>query len=364
MANPFDEEYFTRGTTGYKGYTDFPINLNKVEKILKYDPINVLDVGCAHGFIVKRLNDAGVTAYGIDISRYAVDNCAHNNVMHGDVLDLPYKDGYFDFVYSSDMLEHIPEADVAIAIDEIARVGKRGLLEITYEKTPMDIDDTHITMKPYSWWRERVPEQFDISHPDEYALKLNIGCFTSFYRFMDTWINIDRLDLSPVMHRRCGFLQCDVTEGIPYPDNSVALIYHSDFFEHLSYPEAKAFLKECYRVLKPGGRMRVCVPDISIFIDHYEKDRMDVFEDIQPKEYTEVLAASTKLSMLLFGSVGSTQKQYQGHQMMYDAGGLLEMLSSAGFQHIEEMEIDISVSPFMCNKDVHRDMELIMECVK
>lgn len=364
MDSPFDEEYFTTGTTGYKDYADFSINEYKVEKILRYKPKNVLDVGCAHGFIVKRLNDLGIPAWGMDISKYAVDNKAHQNVIKGDILDIPFKDGYFDFVYSSDVLEHIPEDDVGDAIFEIVRVADRGLLEITHEKTPMDIDDTHVTMKPREWWRDQIPKRFDIGLPDEYALKLNIGCFTSFFMFHDTWVNIDKIDLSSVMQRRCRFLQHNVLAGIPYPDNSVSLIYHSDILEHLSYHEAISFLNECRRVLKPGGLMRVCVPDFYEIIETYWIDKMYRFNDVQPKEYTEVNSRSIKASMLLFGSLGSTQDAYQGHQMMYDADGLKELLESVGFIDVKKMLIDVSQSQFMRNKDVHRDMELIMECRK
>jgi predicted SAM-dependent methyltransferase len=364
LDSPFDEEYFTAGTTGYKGYEDFPINEYKVEKILRCKPKSVLEVGCANGFIVEKLNSLGIPAWGIDVSKYAVENRAHPNVIEGDVLDIPFKDCYFDFVYSSDMLEHVPEDQVKTAIDEMRRVANRGLLEITYEKTPMDIDDTHVTMKPYEWWRDRVPKQFDLNHPDEYALKLNIGCFTSFFMFHDTWINIDKLDLMPMMQRRCRFVQSDVSVRIPYPDNAAKMIYHSDILEHFSYHEAIAFLKECHRVLKPGGLMRVCVPNLFQILSDYKNGSIDEHNDVQPEEFTEVNAPSLKLSMLLFGSVGSSQNNYRGHQMMYNFDGVKEVLESVGFVDVIPKPIDTSQSPFMCNKDVHRDMELIVECRK
>lgn len=166
------------------------------------------------------------------------------------------------------------------------------------------------------------------------------------------------------MQRRCNFLHHDVTNGIPHIDDSVELIYHSDILEHFSYHEALAFLKECHRVLKPDGLMRVCVPDFYKIIEAYWIDKMDRFNDVQPKEYSEVDSRSIKASMLLFGSLGSTQTAYQGHQMMYDADGLKELLESVGFTDVKKMRIDVSQSPFICNKDVHRDMELIMECRK
>lgn len=182
--------------------------------------------------------------------------------------------------------------------------------------------------------------------------------------FPKPWINIDKNNLAPIMQRRCKFLQHNILVGIPYPDDSVSLIYHSDILEHLSYHEAISFLKECRRVLKPGDLMRVCVPDFYEIIEAYWIGKMYRFNDVQPKEYADVDSRSIKASMLLFGSLGSTQNAYQGHQMMYDADGLKELLKSVGFADVKKMRIDISQSSFMCNKDVHRDMELIMECIK
>ena len=53
---------------------------------------------------------------------------------------------------------------------------------------------------------------------------------------------------------------CDVeNDGLPYPDNSFDIIYTKSFLEHFYYPER--FMKEAFRVLKPGGLMLNLVPD-------------------------------------------------------------------------------------------------------
>lgn len=49
---------------------------------------------------------------------------------------------------------------------------------------------------------------------------------------------------------------------MPFRDNSAKIIYSEHFFEHLDYPEpAMRFLRECHRILKPGGTFSVGVPD-------------------------------------------------------------------------------------------------------
>jgi SAM-dependent methyltransferase len=56
----------------------------------------------------------------------------------------------------------------------------------------------------------------------------------------------------------------DLREGIPYPGESFDVVYHSNFLEHLERGEAEAFLRECRRVLRPGGILRVVVPDLEV----------------------------------------------------------------------------------------------------
>jgi predicted SAM-dependent methyltransferase len=83
---------------------------------------------------------------------------------------------------------------------------------------------------------------------------LNLGCG---HRFHPAWINIDRVASDR------GILAHDLTRGIPLPDASVDGVYHSHLFEHLRPYEGRFLLSECYRVLVPGGVVRVAVPDLE-----------------------------------------------------------------------------------------------------
>jgi len=56
----------------------------------------------------------------------------------------------------------------------------------------------------------------------------------------------------------------DLRDGIPWPSESFDVAYHSNFLEHLEQRDAKAFLGECRRVLRPGGILRVVVPDLGV----------------------------------------------------------------------------------------------------
>ena len=86
-------------------------------------------------------------------------------------------------------------------------------------------------------------------------MRLNLGSGVSGYR--PGWKNIDIWsDFNPD--------ECyDVSEGIREPDDSVDEIFMGDFLEHIQYAKTGFVLKECFRVLKRGGVIRISVPDMA-----------------------------------------------------------------------------------------------------
>lgn len=91
---------------------------------------------------------------------------------------------------------------------------------------------------------------------------LNLGCGNRYHK---SWVNID--------FRAAGddVIEHNLLKGIPFPANEFDFVYHSHVLEHFSKAEAPLFLKECYRVLKPGGFIRVAVPDLEQITKHYLK---------------------------------------------------------------------------------------------
>jgi predicted SAM-dependent methyltransferase len=83
---------------------------------------------------------------------------------------------------------------------------------------------------------------------------LNLGCGS---RFHPTWTNLDAISSNAAVRA------CDLNKGIPFPDNSFQVVYHSHVLEH--FPKDKAFelMQECRRVLETGGVIRVAVPALE-----------------------------------------------------------------------------------------------------
>ena len=76
----------------------------------------------------------------------------------------------------------------------------------------------------------------------------------------DGWTTVDLLG-ADISH--------DLRKGIPLPDKSVDRIYTSHMFEHIPYKYLVAFINECFRVLKDGGELSVCVPNAGLYIQAY-----------------------------------------------------------------------------------------------
>lgn len=83
---------------------------------------------------------------------------------------------------------------------------------------------------------------------------LNLGCGSRYHK---DWTNIDIVPYSSEV------IQHDISSGIPLPTASCAVVYHAALIEHLRYDNVPPFLAECHRVLKPGGIIRVGVPDLE-----------------------------------------------------------------------------------------------------
>lgn len=97
--------------------------------------------------------------------------------------------------------------------------------------------------------------------------KLQIGAGLNY---LNGWLNVDYLPSSD----KIIFL--DVTEKFPFKDNTFDYILAEHMIQELTYDQACFMLKECYRILKPGGKIRVSIDDLEILVGIYKKEKDDI----------------------------------------------------------------------------------------
>ncbi len=99
--------------------------------------IRILEVGSNIGNQLLCLQEMGFSnLYGIELQSYAVElsksRTRRINIIEGLASDIPYKDGYFDLVFTSGVLIHISPSDIALVMREIHRCTKRYIWGFEY----------------------------------------------------------------------------------------------------------------------------------------------------------------------------------------------------------------------------------------
>jgi SAM-dependent methyltransferase len=152
-----------------------------------------------------------------------------------------------------------------------------------------------------------------------------------------------------------GIVRWDLRRGIPYQDSAFDVVYNSHFLEHLNRRHAGEFLKECYRVLKPGGVIRIVVPDLAYLVRQYCETMRDPIEHqlaiealldqvvrdqaVGPNEQRGPARIIEKLVR------GTPEKTGERHLWMYDAVSLEKLLTELGFVNCRTQSALTSLVP-------------------
>ncbi|MCK5605253.1 methyltransferase domain-containing protein [Candidatus Pacearchaeota archaeon] len=153
----------------------------------------------------------------------------------------------------------------------IRRIAKQAMNKLGYRISKVEPDIGSNLSKTNVNGLEELLENYE--HYE--CLKLHFGCGP---RILKGWINIDlayepyekymqcltdKYYAEEIRGDRSDFFAIDITKvGLPLPDNSVDVIFHEDFLEHLNQRDQIIFLAETLRVLKPGGIHRVNTPSL------------------------------------------------------------------------------------------------------
>jgi len=132
----------------------------------------VLDIGSGEGALVGELLKRGLNAYGVDVSKVVTarsNKRLPGRFYTGSILNMPFEDGQFDLVLSTDCLEHLHKKDIPKALSEIYRVSNNAVfLQIA---TTNDRDGHwHLTIEKRAWWELQCFEAGFRKHPAYYKI--------------------------------------------------------------------------------------------------------------------------------------------------------------------------------------------------
>jgi SAM-dependent methyltransferase len=198
--------------------------------------------------------------------------------------------------------------------------------------------------------------------------KFHLGCGTIFikdYLNVGWWPSLGEgtLYAAPNGVEGTYMYNHDLVKGIPATDNSLEVVYHSHLLEHLSNSEGIDFIAACYRVLQPGGILRILVPDLELWSKNYINGNQFFFD-----EYRRIGLADDKDLYPTNGSIFMGMLHNHGHKMGYDFETLTNILQSTGFHHIRRTMVQESdlpdiavVEPYFALKALE---SLCVECYK
>jgi predicted SAM-dependent methyltransferase len=155
------------------------------------------------------------------------------------------------------------------------------------------------------------------------GLRLNLGCGPNQ---LDGWVNVDlagRPDLT-----------LDLREPLPFDDGAAERIYSEHFLEHLERADARRLVREMRRVLAPGGRLRLGVPDTEWPLRAYASAEEDDYFRLA-RERWHPRWCTTRLDHLNYHF-----RQQGEHLDAYDFPTLEELLRAGGFERVERSGFD------------------------
>ncbi len=186
------------------------------------------------------------------------------------------------------------------------------------------------------------------------GLKLNLGCGPVQPK---GWVNIDGSNRARLANKVWWLDQLLVKSGVlsptefgphvkianlfkplPFADESVDAVYAGEVWEHFEFADAERLTRECLRVLKVGGALRVTVPDVAALWGKY----MGLYAaEIAKPRHERSSAELHKLMGLFFADI-ATRPRILGswghfHKWMFDEVQLIELFERSGFTQVERM---------------------------
>lgn len=186
--------------------------------------------------------------------------------------------------------------------------------------------------------RSQVIEEYLKAHS---IRKLQIGAGP---HWLEGWLNTD-------IYSAWGkVVYLDATQRFPFEDCTFDYIFSEHQIEHLDYEKGAFMLKECHRVLKPGGKIRIATPDLLTLINLFQSHKTEQQEQFI-KYITDNFFPDTKTYNPCF--VINNNFRNWGHQFIYDFETLKWVLEKNGFTEVNRQILGESNDENFINLESH-----------
>jgi SAM-dependent methyltransferase len=214
-----------------------------------------------------------------------------------------------------------------------------------------------------------VRPKVDVTPPR--GARLNLGCG---HNAVDGWDNYDRSPMmimrklpllrtvllkAKVLHAEHmnlwpeSIIRRDLSKPLPYADGTAEAVYSSHMLEHLYLDDARALLAECFRVLRPGGIIRLAVPDGEM----WARDLIAAGDDpggVAGLKFQEMLRAHPNSKPMGRRKVAFVAGS-NWHKWQPTRGLVRQMFADTGFVDFKEMTFRVGESPDLQQTELRED---------
>jgi predicted SAM-dependent methyltransferase len=190
-------------------------------------------------------------------------------------------------------------------------------------------------------WRPRVVKRY-LESTD--TPRLHIGCGG---RHVAGWLNVDKFAGNADTY-------LNATTVFPFADNSFDKIFTEHTIEHLPIEKIRLFLSEIFRVLKPGGVLRVTCPDLELYARNYVAGDQAFFDKVlegvewkRRKDPEAMWVVRTRGGAFMSNAV----RNFHKHRWMYDYDTLSSCLKEVGFTETVKQTFGTSIDPDLAAMD-------------
>jgi predicted SAM-dependent methyltransferase len=137
----------------------------------------------------------------------------------------------------------------------------------------------------------------------------------------------------------------DATRRFPFADETFQYIYSEHMIEHVPYEKGTYMLRECCRVMRRGGAIRVITPDLSAILGLHSRD-LSAAQERYLLWFCQTFVPERAPSAVF--AINSMFRLW-GHQFIYDKQTLADAMRLAGFNSVTRLPISQSHHPDLQN---------------